>query len=706
MRKYNFFIIILSLILVSTIFSGCSVNKEDKVLNYYILDYIPHLDNEELKQTTPFPYSVEITETQIPRTYQRNQIVEKNSINTISYSEEHLWADKLYNSIPQILLQKSTRYNFFDNVQRDFFTGVPDYYIDTFVGNIEQVKNNEFISAHVKMDFYLRNSKQGIVVVHRFNKDIPVLHDNMSSIVQTFSEIILEEYDNFLLKTKDYFVSGIENKSQIPQLKSTIVEYGDYYEEVEIEGEGENNGELIVPNLSKSQNVPTVYVMNNETVYSTMIEMGEVKTLPTGKYTLYLGQGQERELAYPIEIKQKYRTIVEPKWSSLIINIIDSGKSNVRMSYDIYEGNNNQAIGFDFSAADEAGEENRVWILQPGRYFITIDGASFSSYIDFTTIDLEPNKHYNLTVVVDPEGSNGKLLGAGIHPQETEKFLKTYYSSQNAFHLNFNINANNETDEKSFDENITLSSQFDKKMYYERNNFDYEGRINWELGFNKASKEDLKISIDEFRFNNTLIHTIWRQLGLYGRFDTSSHFFPKHTYFTTDSNYIIKDEHGTTIDTLMNKDRIKLQNPIYPLTLKEDIGLNYRVKNGKYGTINFRAGLGWLQTFNGDVLVSSSDQGGYKVYNKIADTSTKGIATSIVGNVSIPQIRLNWSSTADLLIPLQGEHDPTFEFINNFNIKLIRNVSLDFRFDVNYDDNVKDYFIYRTSSFVRLSYFF
>lgn len=705
MKRHNYFILFFIIILVSTIFSGCSGNREDKVINYYILDYIPHLDNEELKQTKPFPYSVEITETQIPRTYQRNQIVEKNSINTISYSEGNLWADKLYNTIPQLLLQKSNRYNFFENAQRDFFTSIPDYFVDTFVGNIEQVKSSEYVTAHIKMDFYLRNAKQRIVVVHRFNRDVPVLDDDMSSTVQTFSEIISEEYDKFLLKSQDFFINGKESKNQIPQLNSDIVEYGDYYEEADIEGE--NTGELLVPNLSKSSDAPTVQVMNNETSFETVINMGEVITLPVGKYTLYLGQGQDRELTYPVDIKQKYRTIVEPKWSSLTINIIDSGKSKVRMPYDIYEGNTNDPIGFDFSAADEAGEDNRVWILQPGRYFITIDGASFSSYIDFTTVDLGSGQHYNLTIVVDPDGTNGKLLGAGIHPQETDKLLETFYTSQNAFHLNFNINANNETEKTAFDENITLSSQFDKKMYYQRDNIDYEGRIDWELGFNKESEQDLKISVDDFRFNNTLIYNIWNQLGFYGRFDTSSHFFPKHNYFSSDSNYIIEDENGVVIDTLLNKDRIKLQNPIFPLTLKEDMGLNYRINNGKYGNINFRAGLGWLQTYNTDVYVyDKDDSSGNKIYNRIADTSTKGIATSIVGNVNIPQIRMTWSSTADLLIPLQGNQDPTFEFINIFNIKLIRNVSWDFRFDVNYDDNVKDYFVYTTSSFIRLSYFF
>lgn len=704
MKKSLYIISVLILVLVA--FAGCSNNRVIKEVNHYILDYFPHLDKEELRQTNAFPYSVEITETQIPRSYQRNQIVVKNSINTISYSETDLWADKLYNAVPQLLLQKSNRYNFFESIQRDLYTSIPDFYIDTFIGNIEKVTTQDKVSAHVRIDFYLRNSKQRIVVVHRSNRTIQVLDNRMSSIVQTFSEIISEEYDNFLFKTKDYLVEGIESKSQIPELSREGVEYKDIYEAMSDESSGDNTGELTVPNLSNKPNAPTVLVKSNETSFDTIIEMDEIITLPVGTYTLYLGQGQEKEILYPIEIKPKYRTIVEPSWSSLIINVIDSSKNNVRINYDIYEGDSNEAVGFDFSAADEAGEENRNWILEPGRYFITIDGASFSTYVDFTTIDLLPGEHYNLTLVVDPDGSNGKLLGAGIHPQETENLLKTFWSTQNAFHLNFNINVDNENEEDSFDENFTLSSQFDRKMYYKRENLDYEGRIDWELGFNKESEQDLKISVDDFRFNNTVIYNIWNQLGFYGRFDTNSHFFPKHSYFTSDTNYIIKDETGVVIDTLYNKDRIKMQNPIFPLTLKEDIGLNYRINNGKYGNINFRAGLGWLQTYNKEFLVYDTDVDGFRVYNKLADTSTKGIATSIVGNVNIPQIRLSWSSTADLLIPLQGEQKPTFEFINVFNIKLIRNVSWDLRFDVNYNETVKDYFVYRTSSFIRLSYFF
>lgn len=160
------------------------------------------------------------------------------------------------------------------------------------------------------------------------------------------------------------------------------------------------------------------------------------------------------------------------------------------------------------------------------------------------------------------------------------------------------------------------------------------------------------------------------------------------------------------IDTLLSQERVKLQNPIFPLTLKEDLGLNYRVYNGEYGTLNVRAGLGWLQTYNNDVFVSGSDVGSFKSYHRLSDTSTKGVATSVVSNIKINKIRLNWSSTADLLIPLQGQQDPTFEFINIFTIKLIRNVSWDFRFDVNYNENIKEYFVYDTSSFIRLSYFF
>lgn len=702
MKKYTYLII--SLVVGMLLISGCSHNKQEEVQKHYILDYIPHLDNPDLIQKTPFPYSVEITETQIPRSYQRNQIVEKSSINTISYMDKHLWADKPYNSIPQLLLQKTHRYNFFENAKKDFYTNLPDYYIDTFVGNIEKTEHDGDTGAHIKMDFYLRDAKQRVLIVHRFNREDKIFDHSMTSVVQTFSEIISQEYDKFLEKVVTYYEKGIEVKNQIPELGVNVVDYDDSYETSD--DSTVQNGELLIPNLSQSDKVPSVEVRDVDSYFSYEILMGEAKNLPVGNYTLYLGQGQDFEIVKPVEVKAKYRTIVTPSWSSLTINIIDSGKSKVRMSYDIYKSDNNEPIGFDFSAADEAGEENRVWILNPGRYFITIDGASFSSYVDFTTIDLVANQHYNLTIVVDPEGVNGKLLGAGIHPQEAERSSESYYTSQNAFHLNFNINANNDAEKNSFNENITLSSQFDKKMFYNRGKFDYEGRIDWELGFGKESNQSLKISADNFRFNNTVIYNVWNQFGVYGRFDTSSHFFPRHHYFSSDTNYKIKDSHGVLIDSLLSRDNIKLQNPLFPLTLKEDMGLNFRVKNGKYGTINFRAGLGWLQTVNTDVLVSSSDEDGFKVYNEIANTSTKGIATSIVGNVNIPQIRLNWSSTADLLIPLQGDHDPTFEFINIFNIKLINNVSWDFRFDINYDDNVKDYFVYRTSSFIRLSYFF
>lgn len=702
MKKYIYLIITLAIGML--FISGCSSNLSEEIISYYILDYIPHLDNPELKQRTPFPYSVEITETQLPRSYQRNQIVEKSSINTIKYMDKHLWADKLYNSIPQLLLQKTHRYNFFENPKRDFFTNIPDYYIDTFVGNIEKVEMGGNAGAHVKMDFYLRNSKQKVVIVHRFNREIQIADNSMPSVVQTFSQIISEEYDKFLAKVVLFYEQGIEVTSQIPELGVNLVEYDDIYDEAD--DNSVQNGELIVPNLSQSDKAPTVLVMDVDTNYSTEIEMGEVKNLHVGNYTLYLGQGQDFDITKSIEIKSKYRTIVTPSWSSLTINIIDTGKSRVRMPYDIYKGVNNEPIGFDFSAADEAGEENRVWILNPGRYFITIDGASFSSYIDFTTVDLVANQHYNLTIVVDPDGINGKLLGAGIHPQEADRSLDSYYTSQNAFHLNFNVNANNDTRKSSFDETITLSSQFDKKMYYQRGNFDYEGRIDWELGLGKESNQSLKISVDNFRFNNTVIYNVWHQFGIYGRVDASSHFFPRYNYFTSNQNFKIYDNNEVLIDSLFNKDDIKVQNPIFPLTIKEDMGLNYRINNGKYGNINFRAGLGWLQTINDDVLVATADEAGFKTYKTIPNTSTQGLATSIVSTVNIPQIRLTWSSTADLLIPLESDPSPTFEFINIFNIKLINNVSWDFRFDVNYDENVKDYFVYRTSSFIRLSYFF
>ncbi len=704
-------IIILFVILIALILTACTGQKDRLVANYYILNYIPHLDDTSLVKEEAYKLNVQMTETQLPRTYEKNKIVSKNSINTITYLENHVWADKLYNLVPQLLTQKTARYNFFETVQSDFSSTIPDYYIDTFISNIEQVETDSYPLAHVKMDMYLRNSKQQVIVVHRFNKEVIVNDYSINSVVQQMNEIILLEYDNFLRKIDDYFINGVESKTSIPSLATEVEIYNDKL--IPLDYNDSKRGELVVPNLSKQDNAPKVRVMGIDNNLDKEIVMGDIVSLPIGEYTLYAGQQGDINIIKNIKIQPNYRTHVIANWGSLVVNIIDQTKSKVRMQYTIFTAEDNKEIASNFSVTDDAGDDNKVWILEPGRYFITVNGQPYSSYTDFYTMDVVAGQHYNLSLVVDETGTTSKLVGAGIHPQENEILAETYYSSQNAFHLNFNVSTNNSNSEKDFDDSITLSSQFDKKMRYERNRIDYEGRINWEMGFSKASEQDLQISNDNFSFTNTLIYNIYKKsLGFYGRYDVDSHFFPQYNYFSNNKNIQILDtDKETVLQTLMDKEKIKTQESLFPLGMKEGIGLNYRFTQSEYGSINLRAGLGWQQDYYDDYLVLEAadveiEGVSYDQYREVNDLSKKGLETSLITNIKIPKLRVSWSSTADLLIPLEKDSDFVFDFDNIFNIKLVSNVSWDVRFNLSYDTAIKDYMVLTSSSFIRLSYFF
>ncbi len=704
-------IIILFVILIALFLTACTGQKDRVVANYYILNYIPHLDDTSLVKEEAYKLNVQMTETQLPRTYEKNKIVSKNSINTITYLENHVWADKLYNLVPQLLTQKTARYNFFETVQSDFSSTIPDYYIDTFISNIEQVETDSYPLAHVKMDMYLRNSKQQVIVVHRFNKEVIVNDYSINSVVQQMNEIILLEYDNFLRKIDDYFINGVESKTSIPSLATEVEIYNDKL--IPLDYNDSKRGELVVPNLSKQDNAPKVRVMGIDNNLDKEIVMGDIVSLPIGEYTLYAGQQGDINIIKNIKIQPNYRTHVIANWGSLVVNIIDQTKSKVRMQYTIFTAEDNKEIASNFSVTDDAGDDNKVWILEPGRYFITVNGQPYSSYTDFYTMDVVAGQHYNLSLVVDETGTTSKLVGAGIHPQENEILAETYYSSQNAFHLNFNVSTNNSNSEKDFDDSITLSSQFDKKMRYERNRIDYEGRINWEMGFSKASEQDLQISNDNFSFTNTLIYNIYKKsLGFYGRYDVDSHFFPQYNYFSNNKNIQILDtDKETVLQTLMDKEKIKTQESLFPLGMKEGIGLNYRFTQSEYGSINLRAGLGWQQDYYDDYLVLEAadveiEGVSYDQYREVNDLSKKGLETSLITNIKIPKLRVSWSSTADLLIPLEKDSDFVFDFDNIFNIKLVSNVSWDVRFNLSYDTAIKDYMVLTSSSFIRLSYFF
>jgi ABC-type uncharacterized transport system auxiliary subunit len=133
----------LLLLLLTLFLSGCAVHRTLPT-NYYILEYYPHLEQKQLVQDTPFPYSVQVMETNVPRTYNRKQLVIRHFGPKITYADRDLWSIKPGEAVPNLIAKRLTRYGTFRQVQRDFLDTPPDLELITVIHNLELLEFQRF----------------------------------------------------------------------------------------------------------------------------------------------------------------------------------------------------------------------------------------------------------------------------------------------------------------------------------------------------------------------------------------------------------------------------------------------------------------------------------------------------------------------------------------------------------------------------------
>ena len=199
---------VISLLIVLLGFGGCFLNKTERILpKYYVLDYLKATENSALFQAVPFEKTLEIMDTKLPRTYDRNQLVKKTSYASITYFTNDLWANRLYDSVPNIVSQRLNAYNIFTKCGRDLGDATPDYYLETYIQNIEFVDTGN-PQALLRMEFYLRKSADQTVIFSQVNERTRELRDtSVDFLVQTYNQMIMFETDLFAGRCID-FLSG------------------------------------------------------------------------------------------------------------------------------------------------------------------------------------------------------------------------------------------------------------------------------------------------------------------------------------------------------------------------------------------------------------------------------------------------------------------------------------------------------------------
>ena len=691
---------------------GCSAGELVSP-NYYILEYYQHSEKEELRQETPLELSVYVYDTKIPKTYNKNQIVIRHFGPRITYSNYDLWGVKLSKTIPDLISKRLNSYNIFKRTQREILTTRADYEIITNLNNIELYKSETVQQARLNIDFVFRKSEQAdILVEHSVNIEKALLFDDVDTFVQTVNDILLNETDNFIRKIILY--SALDVEAVLPSIITKEAAEPLIFEISEEEKISGGKGLLLLPAITRSDNEPH-YKIIDKYGYEQSGQMGTAILLLDGIYSIKYGSGKADQLMEQDNIKvvPRYKTIIEPDWGCLIVDIMDEKRNFAKVRYEVFDLENGESFGSEFPAEEEVGEQEKVWVLKPGIYKITVNNEPFNTYRDFTTVFVEKGKVQKLTIVMktDEDDNPTNMAGAGILE---ESFLEASLANlkfSSAIHGNVNINSNNEVDKDNPETTITFNTQLENYLIYDKDPLHYTMKNLIEVGISKTTDTDFRLAADEFDLKNTLIYYFIEDVGFYSRFDMNSHFFPEKSY-NSDKFYYTKIDKDNNVADSVFADEIEIKSSLFPLVLKEGIGINYRILNFSRANLSLRAGFGVRQDINNDFYQLASESTWFdsqeiehRTYNEMESESTTGTEVSLVGSFQLP-FNLTYSTNADFLFPFSKDDDYSMEWENVINLKLFKYISLDYKLKLeNKIQEDDEYIVEKHSLFLRVTYF-
>lgn len=720
MKRYYF----IFLFFISLVFSGCLAKVDRASTSYYVLDYQSSTEDQNLVMRNNYGKSLYVSNSRINRTYNRNQIVVKENFYKVRFLPNDLWANRLSDAVPSLIAQRLSAYNIFTSVSREAKEHDPDLYLETNIQNMEKIEGS-VPYAFLRMEFVLKDAAgEKIILTHRNERYQELMDDSIVYLVQVFNNMIMEETNIFAAKYILHASGRTLSSLKERQLKDLSAPERIIYERMEEADSEPHYGELLINTKAKTGGEMQYRIEELDSLNTVISEQfanfNESFLISSGRYRAVIGQNED--IMLPFEIHPRQRAVLERSWSELRVRILDLSQNKVRYIYDIWE-QNEEGIGYSKVGSfmslgeDEHGIDEKLWILPAGNYMITLSGYSWSDLRDFATVCLKPGDSHVLTVIVDPASTTGNILvGAGILADELAQGGNKAH--RGAIHANLNLTSNNEVKEKDPTFSLNMNASFDNTIDQELRPFHFNLRSIYDVGANLSKEHDFRINFDSYSLKNVLLFYPWgrsnkllNNFALYGRADLNTHFWDEYTYFSEKKNYKKIDKNGYVKQVAYDQERIRTKIATYPLRMKEGGGITYRLVLSPKSSVSLRGGYGWQQDLNNGSFSfkESIDDGGkrYDIFVENEDKFDRGIeATLIFSTVNILNF-VSLNSTVDALIPIdEGMVMPRIENENRFNIRIYRNVSLDLKLNLHYDESAKPWWIYDYSTFLRMSLFY
>ncbi|MCI0495189.1 DUF481 domain-containing protein, partial [candidate division KSB1 bacterium] len=187
----------------------------------------------------------------------------------------------------------------------------------------------------------------------------------------------------------------------------------------------------------------------------------------------------------------------------------------------------------------------------------------------------------------------------------------------------------------------------------------------------------------------------------YGRFFLETNLFGTTYYYDKPTTISFYDEKGELERTNENIKRIIVSPSFSPLELKEGIGINLLLIKSLRANFNVRGGMGFRQNLNWELYAktTSSDS----VFYKKPSVFLRGPEAALIGNYRIRK-NMMITSELDMLIPSGGENKLVYDWENNLNFRISKNISIDYTIRIKKDPSITSYIQYEHILLLRYSY--
>ncbi|MBS0000920.1 MAG: membrane integrity-associated transporter subunit PqiC [Cyclobacteriaceae bacterium] len=192
MRSILFFILSLFIL------PGCGSQKVITTKYYVIEIERDSIGERDINRPPVIDQYCEIGQVEVYPAYASTQIANRSDIKELTFYAYHQWAIRPAESFTRIIQDYFDHEPVFKSTSGRFWKIDPAYRIETTVYHMEVIQEHNLFSAHLDVEFLLRETDQGTVVIHhQADETVALAEKDINLLASAVGEIFFRELSRF-----------------------------------------------------------------------------------------------------------------------------------------------------------------------------------------------------------------------------------------------------------------------------------------------------------------------------------------------------------------------------------------------------------------------------------------------------------------------------------------------------------------------------